>query len=161
MTVRETDDYDLDGSRIVYEDFAIPPSISDLCRELSITRDTFAEYSAREDYADVCAWAKIMIESWLERQLSTRDRVEGIKFNLSCNYDWTPAERREVELGSQTRSTIEAAAVPMAERLELIQTVFGEISGLRSGRGGLSEDALSGGAAEELLPAGDADGGEK
>lgn len=127
MTLRETGEEDLDGNEITYVDFAIPPSESDLCVELGMTRETFRQYARTDGYAEVCERAKTLIESWLERELGKRDKVEGIKFNLSCNYGWSPAERREVELGSKTRETISAAAVPMEEKLALISSVFGEI----------------------------------
>ena len=127
MTLRETGEEDLDGNEITYVDFAIPPSESDLCVELGMTRETFRQYARTEGYAEVCERAKTLIESWLVRELGKRDKVEGIKFNLSCNYGWSPAERREVELGSKTRETISAAAVPMEEKLALISSVFGEI----------------------------------
>lgn len=127
MTLRETGEEDLDGNEITYVDFAIPPSESDLCVELGLTRETFRQYARTEGYAEVCERAKTLIESWLVRELGKRDKVEGIKFNLSCNYGWSPAERRELELGSKTRETISAAAVPMEEKLALISSVFGEI----------------------------------
>ena len=135
MTLRETGEEDLDGNEITYVDFAIPPSESDLCVELGLTRETFRQYARTEGYAEVCERAKTLIESWLVRELGKRDKVEGIKFNLSCNYGWSPAERRELELGSKTRETISAAAVPMEEKLALISSVFGEIGTRRDEAG--------------------------
>ena len=136
MTLRETGEEDLDGHEITYVDFAIPPSESDLCIELGMTRETFRQYARTEGYAEVCERAKTLIESWLARELNSRDKVEGIKFNLSCNYGWSPAERSEVELGDKTRETISAAAVPMEEKLALISSVFGEIGGEKGARRG-------------------------
>lgn len=129
-----------DGETIKYYDFAIPPSVTELCLKLGITRDTFDAYMRDESYADICKSAKARIEVWLERQLNTREKsVDGIKFNLTYNYGWTD-KKYEVELGSQTRSTLENAAIPMDERLEIIKKAFGEISDLQSGqRDGSSE----------------------
>lgn len=134
-TIRATGDKDLDGEEIFYADFAIPPSISDLCRELNISRDTFAEYSRTPGFSEACEWAKLQIEAWLERQLNKRDKVEGIKFNLSCNYGWAPAERREVELGGKTREVLSAATVPMEEKLALISSVLGDMRAEADGHG--------------------------
>lgn len=150
MTLRDTEKEDIDGNRITYMDFAIPPSESDLCIELGMTRETFRQYAKTEGYAEVCERAKMLIESWLERELNSRDKVEGIKFNLSCNYGWSPAERREVELGSKTRETISAAAVPMEEKLALISSVFGEIGGENGARRDEVDEADAGGRDDGL-----------
>lgn len=116
----------IEGNKIEYIDFAIPVSVSDLCRELGISRETWATYSKLDGYADTCAMAKTMIESWLERELLTRDRVDGIKFDLSCNYNWRQSDKCEIELGKDTRESIADAGVPMQDKLELIAAVFGK-----------------------------------
>lgn len=118
-----------DGTIITYMDFAIPPSITDLCLRLDICKDTFDAYMRDERYAETCRRAKLMVENWLVRQLDTREKsVDGIKFNLTYNFGWS-GERREIELGEATRDTVSAAAIPMKEKLALITAVFGEISG--------------------------------
>lgn len=119
----------MDGVIISYSDFAIPPSITDLCLRLDICKDTFDAYMRDERYEETCRHAKLMVENWLVRQLDTREKsVDGIKFNLTYNFGWS-GERREVELGEATRDTVSAAAIPMKEKLALISAVFGEISG--------------------------------
>lgn len=121
--------YNADGEPIQYIDFAIPPSITDLCIRLGICKDTFESYMRDERYADICQRAKMLIENWLVRQLNTREKsVDGIKFNLTYNFGWT-GEKREVELGEATRDAVSAANIPMQEKLALITSVFGELSG--------------------------------
>lgn len=170
----------VDGEDIVYSDFAIPPSITELCLRLGICKDTFDAYMQDDQYADTCRHAKLLIEAWLTRQLNTREKsVDGIKFNLTYNFGWS-GERREVELGEATRDAVSASAIPMREKLALITAVYGEIAGaadkadsakLTAGAAGLSAesgtdtrpDEESGAQREDapdsLIPDGDALGG--
>lgn len=132
--------HNTDGEAICYSDFAIAPSITDLCVRLGICKDTFDAYMRDDRYADTCRRAKLLIEAWLERQLDTREKsVDGIKFNLTYNFGWS-GERREVELGEATREAVSAAAIPMQEKLALITAVYGEIAGAgSSGQSGAND----------------------
>lgn len=122
-----------DGEIISYMDFAVPPSITDLCIRLGICKDTFDAYMRDEHYAEICQRAKMLIENWLVRQLNTREKsVDGIKFNLTYNFGWS-GEKREVELGEATRDAVSAANIPMKDKLALINAVIGEISSSGSG----------------------------
>lgn len=132
-----------DGTIITYMDFAIPPSITDLCLRLDICKDTFDAYMRDDRYAEVCRRAKLLIEAWLERQLDTREKsVDGIKFNLTYNFGWS-GERREVELGEATRDAVSASAIPMQEKLALISAVYGEIAGAAGSSGQNGEDSAT------------------
>lgn len=136
--------YNTDGEPIRYTDFAIAPSITDLCVRLGICKDTFDAYMRDDRYAEVCRRAKLLIEAWLERQLDTREKsVDGIKFNLTYNFGWS-GERREVELGEATREAVSASAIPMQEKLALITAVYGEIAGAAGSSG--QNDATDDGA---------------
>ena len=75
--------------------FVTPPTLSGLCRELCISRDTFSEYAANEEYQDSCRYAREIVEAELERELLTRTKgIEGVKFNLQNNFGWR--EKHEV-----------------------------------------------------------------
>ena len=151
--------YNADGAAICYSDFAIPPSITDLCVRLDICKDTFDAYMRDDRYAETCRRAKLLIEAWLERQLDTREKsVDGIKFNLTYNFGWS-GERREVELGEATREAVSAAAIPMQEKLALITAVYGEIAGAgSSGQSGANDDgANAADSAASDRPVGDDD----
>ena len=85
------------GKPVKRVEYVIPPSLEGLCMHLGICRDTWAEYSRREGYAELAAEAKARCEAWLAEQLVSRQKgVEGIKFALSHGYGW--AEKSEVRV---------------------------------------------------------------
>lgn len=111
-----------DGAPVKVREFIVPPSMSGLMLSLGITRKTWSNYasSEREDIRWICERAKGIIEDYLERQLLTRQKgVQGIIFNLSANFNWR--EKREIEVGNETRRTLETAGMTMEEKLELIR----------------------------------------
>lgn len=111
------------GEVIRRKEFVIPPSVTDLCLQLGITRQTWANYAASEECAPVVEWAKAQMQGYLERELLTRTKgLQGVIFNLQNNYDWK--ERREVEAGPQTRKELSAASVPLGEKLALLEELF-------------------------------------
>ncbi len=80
-----------DGSTIEYRAWAIPPNVGGLCRELGISRQTWADYCNREkhpEFAEVVQDVQDMMQTWLEEELLTRPdkELKGIIFNLENNY---------------------------------------------------------------------------
>lgn len=65
------------------------PSLYALCLSLRISQVTWASYSSDPALKEVCAWAKLVIESRLVQLLTTREKgTDGIKFNLANNFGW-------------------------------------------------------------------------
>ena len=89
------------------------------------------------------------MEAYLEEQLLTREKnVQGLIFNLQNNYGWR--EKREVELGGETRRTVagSAQARPMsiAEKMAFLEQqreALAEVTGV--GDGEAEADQGSGG----------------
>lgn len=119
-----------DGEEIIVTLYATPPTISGLCLALGINRDTWAEYCKREGYTEICADARLVVECYLSEQLVTRERnVEGIKFTLANNFGWSNGNNRhEIELGEQTRNSIEQSNITMADKMALIAEVYGDMN---------------------------------
>lgn len=68
-----------------------PPTVAGLCRHLGIDRSTWANYCDKEqypEYQDVTGGARIIMEEYLEEELLTRDKPNGVIFNLRANYGW-------------------------------------------------------------------------
>ena len=106
-----------EGNRIETVQFAVPPTLSGLCRELCISRDTFASYAADDEYSDTCSYAREVVEAYLECELLTRTKgIEGIKFNLQNNFGWNGAQH-EVELGADTRKALTVSSLTMEEKM--------------------------------------------
>ena len=64
------------------------------------------------------------MEAYLEEQLLTREKnVQGLIFNLQNNYGWR--EKREVELGGETRRTVadsaQARTLSIAEKMAVLR----------------------------------------
>lgn len=89
----------VDGGRIEYETYVIPPTLGDIVHVLGISRQTWARYAngeLGEDYKRVCEDAKNECERYLERELLTRRKgIDGVKFNLQCNHGWSEKKSDE------------------------------------------------------------------
>lgn len=118
----------LDGNEIISEDgkpmkrviYPVPPSISGLCLYIGIDRSTWQNYAKDERYKSVCEGARLIIESYMEEQLMTREKnVQGIKFNLQHNFGWK--ERAEIDLGKETRESVAAGNMSMEEKMAIIK----------------------------------------
>lgn len=121
------------GNKLWYTKYLIPPSVQDLCLFLGIVPRTWEKYCQREEFHDVTAQIRLLLEGYLVRELNTREldgrKIDGIKFNLTHNYNWK--EKREVELGAETRRDT-VAAMSLAEKQRLLREAaagFSELMG--------------------------------
>lgn len=89
----------VDGGRIEYETYVIPPTLGDIVHVLGISRQTWSRYASGEmgdDYKLVCENVKSECERYLERELLTRRKaIEGVKFNLQCNHGWSEKKNED------------------------------------------------------------------
>lgn len=111
------------GKPITYTEYVVPPSVTALCLFLGIHRDTFSEYSGKEEFSDTVTRARGRIEAYLEEQLLAGKKVQGVIFQLKNNYGWK--DQRELELGKETRESM-AENLSLAEKMALIKAVAGE-----------------------------------
>ncbi len=117
----------LEGEPIVLVKYIVPPSIQELCIFLSIDTTTWENYAHRDKYADICRDAKLKIEAYLTGELNTRDRPQGIMFNLENNFDWK--RKKEVELGEGTRKAMAIANMSIDEKQKLLAEACPELAG--------------------------------
>ena len=124
------------GDSIWVTEYIRPPSVSGLCLYLGIDRSTWQNYADRElhpEFAEIIAMARVRMEAYLEEQLLTREKnVQGLIFNLQNNYGWR--EKREVELGGETRKAVSAGAkarsMSIAEKMALLEEQREALAGL-------------------------------
>lgn len=109
-----------DGDVIRIVEFLIPPSITDLCLELGITRQTWVNYGNREGYLQVTEWAKARVESYLRRESLTRTKgLQGVIFNLEQNFkDEQKAKGRRTVEGLDLSALTDEELLAMAEAPE-------------------------------------------
>ena len=89
-----------DGEPMYQTQYLRPPTISGMCLYLGIERSTWQNYCDRKlhpEFAEITAMARGRIEAYLEEELVTRDKVQGIMFNLQNNYGWRNKPDRERE----------------------------------------------------------------
>lgn len=118
--------YNDGGEPIRVVEYIKPPTVGGLCLYLGIDRNTWQNYAdpkLHPELAEVTAYAKMRMEAYLEEQLLTREKnVQGLIFNLQNNYGWR--EKREVELGGETRRTVadgaQAQSMSIAEKVALL-----------------------------------------
>jgi len=129
------------GEAIRVTEYVRPPSVGGLCLFLGIDRSTWQNYADRKlhpELAEITAYARVRMEAYLEEQLLTREKnVQGLIFNLQNNYGWR--EKREVELGGETRRTVAATAqagtMSIAEKVALLAEQREALKGLEQGDG--------------------------
>lgn len=88
------------GEEMYATEYLRPPTVSGMCLFLGIERSTWQNYCDRKlhpEFAEVTEIAKGRIEAYLEEELVTRDKVQGIMFNLQNNYGWKQKPDRERE----------------------------------------------------------------
>lgn len=122
--LEERDVLDREGQPIWALRYIVPPRITALCIYLGISRRTWELYASDEEhypgYGEVCEDARLRIEDYLAQESLTREKgLQGVLFNLQANYGWR--ERRELELGHETRRAISTEHMTMAEKLALIR----------------------------------------
>ncbi len=133
VTERVVVEYNEDG-KAIYEDRPVlnmlgrqaekieyieKPSIQALCVFLGICKDTWAEYSKRENYDKVCAAAKLEMERDRVARLGSGKGDHGIEFDLKYNFGWT--ESITIDAGEKMQKAIETKPASMDEQLELLR----------------------------------------
>lgn len=105
------------GEGITYREYAVPPSITELCTYLGICRETWRRYiSTDEEWAAVGAYVKQRIRGYLLYELMTRRKgLQGVIFNLQNNY----SEGEDIAVGSAGG----ADELTSDEKLELIRRI--------------------------------------
>lgn len=104
------------GKRIIHMEFAVPPSVEDLCIFLDIDDRTWRNYKEDEELKPVCEYAKLRIRAWLIEQLNIRKQTAGIQFNLENNYNY--GKNFNLEMGEATREVI-----TMQQRKEILAQI--------------------------------------
>lgn len=111
-----------EGCPIMQRMFAIPPTVCGMCLSLGIDRSTWQNYCNNElhpEFIEVTGKAKAVLESWLEQELLSRQgNVRGLVFALQNNCGWR--EKKEVDLGAETRNTLTTEAMTIDQKLKYI-----------------------------------------
>lgn len=120
-----------DGEPVKVRQFVVPPTVGGLCEALGIHRSTWADYCDPEKHPElqeVTAWAREVIQHYLESELLGRDgkNLKGVIFSLQNNFGYS--EKREVELGARAAMAVAAAAVPMEEKQAMLEELAREFS---------------------------------
>jgi len=94
---------DAAGNPIIARRYVSPPGMAALCIYLGISPTTLGRYAAEDkSCAAVIEYAKLVIEAYLAGELMTRDKVDGVKFNMSHNYGWGEKQKLEIASGPVT-----------------------------------------------------------
>lgn len=127
--------------------YVTPPGKSAMCLHIGIDESTWDNYADAEknpELAPVTRWAKMRMEAYLEEQLNTRDRTQGIIFNLENNYGWK--NRREVDLKGSVDGKVHAEVLEMSleDKMRMIAEAARD-----SSFAALIEDGGAGGSEDE------------
>ncbi len=66
--------------------------------------------------------AKQRIEQYLEERLTTARHTDGVKFSLVNNFRESWTDKKELEIGPETRRSEALTAVSLADKLAMIIT---------------------------------------
>lgn len=128
----------LDGEDIVLIKYVVPPSLQELCLFLDIDASTWENYAKRDEYKSICQDAKLKVEAYLTRELNTRDKPQGIIFNLENNFDWK--KKKEVELGEGAQKAIALSSMTIEEKEKLLAQTLPELLAFSEGESDAYED---------------------
>ena len=147
-TVMKTKDEPMrsdNGSEIRRRVYVTPPGRVAMCLAIRIDTSTWDNYSDPElhpEFSDVTRWAKMMIEAYLEGEVNTRDRPQGVMFNLEYNYGWK--NRREVSVDATVNGKFsQISEISLDEKMRMIAEAAQEITAggyVRGGDDGASEE---------------------
>ena len=130
------------GDPIIQKKYVVPPTISGLCLRLGIDRRTWNNYCDEKlhpEFQIITSTAKARIEAWLEEELICREKnVRGVIFNLQNNFGWR--EKKEMELGGETRKVMAAESLSLEEKLRLIEETAAEMQADGIANGGTDEE---------------------
>ena len=113
------------GKPVTVERFAVPPDLGALALSMGLTERTWRNYAHAEGYEDyhpICEWAKQKVKAYLMEQLNTRERTQGVQFNLANNFGMTG--KMEIETGPKTRTY---EAMSLSERRALIEQTMKDL----------------------------------
>ena len=91
VTIDEETIRDEAGKPILQTLWLRPPTVAGLCRWLGIDRSTWANYCNKDlhpEFQAVTKGAQAILEEYLEEELLSRDKPNGVIFNLRANYGW-------------------------------------------------------------------------
>lgn len=114
------------GKPIEVVEYAMPPNTADWARHLGINKQTLTQ-AYKERYPDAYSEIKGEIEGYAVRELMTRERVDGIKFNLINNHGWKDSKRLGLE-----EDTTKAIAVTQEDNIPL-EDKLARIEALKKG----------------------------
>ena len=95
------------GEKITYTEYAVPPSVLDMCLHLGICRQTLLNYESDEKYVDTITHARGRIEACKGKMLYTAKNVQGVIFDLECNHKWQREVKVKVDDDRKLDVTIE------------------------------------------------------
>lgn len=118
-----------DGKEAKVRQWIEAPSITGLCLYLGFSgsRETWRQYAAREEYAEVCEMAKSRVEEYLTQQLGGKG-ANGAKFALEHNFNWK--ERVEHSLDEKTAKAVSTAKMTIEEKQAYLQELLQAEGGL-------------------------------
>ena len=111
------------GEPIEVVEYAMPPNTADWARYLGINKQTLTQ-AYKERYPDAYAEIKAELEAYAERELMTRERVDGIKFNLMNNFGWRDARHIGIDEESAKVAAVSASVdIPLEDKLARIEAL--------------------------------------
>ena len=111
------------GKPIVTVEYAIPPNTADWARHLGINKQTLVQ-SYKAKYPEAYAEIKGELEAYAERELLTREKVDGIKFNLMNNHGWKDARHLGIDEDTAKVAAVSSSSeLPLEDKLKRIEAL--------------------------------------
>lgn len=101
-------------------EYLIQPTISGICYELGISKQTWSRYAKEKGYAETVERARLRVETNLQNLLMQKNSARGAQFSLQYNFGWTD----KTENGSGEADSEGAGAVenmPLKKKLEIMR----------------------------------------
>lgn len=112
------------GHPVMIDVYAVPPTLTGLSNYLGINRRTLLNWCSDEKHRfhTAAEQAKQRIEQYLEERLAVARQTDGVKFSLVNNFRESWADKKELEIGPETRRSEALTTVSLADKLAMIIT---------------------------------------
>lgn len=113
-------------------EYLIQPTISGICYDLGISRQTWSRYAKEKGYAETVERARLRVETNLQNLLMQKNSARGAQFSLQYNFGWTDKSASGENLTeNETDSAVED--MPLKDKIGMLRELGLQLPGEDTG----------------------------
>lgn len=116
------------GEPVEIEEYIIQPTISGICTELEISKQTWSRYSKMKGYAETVERARLRVETYLQDRLMEKNSARGAQFSLQYNFGWNDKPPAEENL-SENNIASAVEDMPLKDKIGMLRELGLQLPG--------------------------------